>query len=106
MLRREHEWLSLVSYEEHRSGRGIWKLAQTCLEDQRLDRSAVIRDEFVERWHLGTNSGGVEDRTAGVCKVCPVPPNVRAKRATTAGRQARAGENGRSTTGPGLVACR
>ena len=33
-------------------------------------------------------------------------PNVRAKRATTAGRQARAGENVRSTTGPGLVACR
>ena len=31
-------------------------------------------------------------------------PNVRAKRATTAGRQARAGENVRSTTGPGLVA--
>jgi hypothetical protein len=35
-----------------------------------------------------------------------VLPNVRAKRATTAGRQARAGENVRSTTGPGLVACR
>ena len=35
-----------------------------------------------------------------------VMPNVRAKRATAAGRQARAGENVRSTTGPGLVACR
>ena len=35
-----------------------------------------------------------------------VRPNVRAKRTTTAGRQARAGENVRSTTGPGLVACR
>ena len=33
-------------------------------------------------------------------------PNVRAKRATTAGRQARAGENVLRTTGPGLVACR
>ena len=33
-------------------------------------------------------------------------PNVRAKRATTAGRQARAGKNVQSTTGPGLVACR
>jgi len=33
-------------------------------------------------------------------------PNVRAKRATTAGRQARAGENVLGTTGPGLVACR
>ena len=33
-------------------------------------------------------------------------PNVRAKRATTAGRQARAGENVQRTTGPGLVACR
>jgi len=32
--------------------------------------------------------------------------NVRAKRATTAGRQARAGENVPRTTGPGLVACR
>ncbi len=33
-------------------------------------------------------------------------PNVRAKRATTAGRQAWAGENVQRTTGPGLVACR
>ena len=33
-------------------------------------------------------------------------PNVRAKRATTAGRQARACDNVRSTTGQGLVACR
>ena len=35
-----------------------------------------------------------------------VRPNVRDKRATTAGRQARAGENVLRTTGPGLVACR
>ena len=35
-----------------------------------------------------------------------VPPNVRVKRATTAGRQARAGENVPCTAGPGLVACR
>ena len=35
-----------------------------------------------------------------------VMPNVRAKRAVTAGRQARAGENVPRTTGPGLVACR
>ena len=34
------------------------------------------------------------------------PPNVRAKRATTAGRQARAGENVPRTARPGLVACR
>jgi hypothetical protein len=33
-------------------------------------------------------------------------PNVRAKRATTAGRQARATENVHRTCGPGLVACR
>ena len=33
-------------------------------------------------------------------------PNVRAKRAATAGRQARAGENVHRTAGPGLVACR
>ena len=33
-------------------------------------------------------------------------PNVRAKRAPTVGRQARAGENVPRTTGPGLVACR
>ncbi|MCC8991412.1 MAG: hypothetical protein LM514_02210, partial [Streptococcus sp.] len=32
--------------------------------------------------------------------------NVRGKRATTAGRQARAGENVQRTTGPGLVTCR
>ena len=35
-----------------------------------------------------------------------VRPNVQAKRATTAGRQARAGENVPRTTGLGLVACR
>ncbi len=35
-----------------------------------------------------------------------VGPNVRAKRATTAGRQARAGETVPRTAGPGLVACR
>jgi len=33
-------------------------------------------------------------------------PNVRVKRATTAGRQARGGENVPRTAGPGLVACR
>ena len=33
-------------------------------------------------------------------------PNVRAKRATAAGRQARAGENVPRTARPGLVACR
>ena len=35
-----------------------------------------------------------------------VMPNVRAKRVTTAGRQARAGENVPRTARPGLVACR
>ena len=35
-----------------------------------------------------------------------VLPNVRAKRATTAGRQARAGENVPRTARPGLLACR
>ena len=35
-----------------------------------------------------------------------VTPNVRAKRATAAGRQARAGENVPRTARPGLVACR
>jgi len=35
-----------------------------------------------------------------------VTPNGRAKRATTAGRQARAGENVPRTARPGLVACR
>ena len=40
------------------------------------------------------------------CKGVRVKPNVRAKRATTAGRQARAGENVPRTARPGLVACR
>ncbi len=35
-----------------------------------------------------------------------VRPNVRAKRATTAGRQARPQENVHRTLRPGLVACR
>ena len=35
-----------------------------------------------------------------------VKPNVRAKRAPTAGRQARAADNVHRTCGPGLVACR
>ena len=38
--------------------------------------------------------------------VCFALPNVRAKRATTAGCQARAGENVPRTARPGLVACR
>ena len=37
---------------------------------------------------------------------CVKTPNVRAKRSTTAGRQARAGENVPRTARPGLVACR
>ena len=48
------------------------------------------------RAHFLLDSG-----TAGFLK-----PNVRAKRATTAGRQARAGENVPRTARPGLVACR
>ena len=36
----------------------------------------------------------------------PARPNVRAKRETTVGRQARAGENVPRTARPGLVACR
>ena len=40
------------------------------------------------------------------CTASIVMPNVRAKRATTAGRQARAGENVPRTARPGLVACR
>ena len=38
-------------------------------------------------------------------EIC-VKPNVRAKRATTAGRQARPQENVHRTLWPGLVACR
>ena len=37
---------------------------------------------------------------------CGLGPNVRGKRATTAGRQARAGENVQRPARPGLVACR
>ena len=40
------------------------------------------------------------------CTAAFLKPNVRAKRATTAGRQARAGENVPRTARPGLVACR
>ena len=40
------------------------------------------------------------------CTAGPALPNVRAKRATTAGRQARAGENVPRTARPGLAACR
>ena len=39
-------------------------------------------------------------------KACIPMPNVRGNRATTAGRQARAGENVPRTTGRALVACR
>ena len=66
------------------------------------------------------NQHGAEERTTAVGVHCGAGrgarastiidlrkrPNVRAKRATTAGRQARAGENVPRTTGPGLVACR
>ena len=65
--------------------------------------------------HLGQQSSGAKtvDDTALGCSwrlkgpLCVfVMPNVRAKRATTVGRQARAGENAPCATGPGLVACR
>ena len=42
----------------------------------------------------------------GALKAISLMPNVRAKRATTAGRQARTGENVLRTARPGLVACR
>jgi hypothetical protein len=62
-------------------------------------RSAATREA------VGNFRGDVEQREdAGTGSFAG--PNVRAKRATTAGRLARAGENGRRTTGPGLVACR
>ena len=51
-----------------------------------------------ERWVRFISVGAEESLT--------LRPNVRAKRETTAGRQARAGENVQRTTGPGLVACR
>jgi len=43
---------------------------------------------------------------AKVCNSGIVLPNVRAKRATTAGRQRPGGENVQRTTGRALVACR
>ena len=58
-----------------------------------------VHDRKVEQEHeIGKN---FEHGEVGVVK-----PNVRAKRATTAGRQARAGENVPRTASPGLVACR
>ena len=48
----------------------------------------------------------LEERRQRVNKVVDVTPYVRAKRATTAGRQARAGENVPRTARPGQVACR
>ena len=62
----------------------------------------------------GTGSAVLQQPSGGEsllgCVACQVRvnvmPNVRAKRATTAGRQARAGENVPRTARPGLVACR
>ena len=57
-----------------------------------------------------TKAGGIGGRHApempAVCDPKSPRPNVRAKRATAAGRQARAGENVPRTARPGLVACR
>ena len=58
-----------------------------------------------------TGGGGKEQscllRSHPCCdECCSATPNVRAKRAPAAGRQARAGENVPCTTSPGLVACR
>ena len=71
---------------------------------------------------LGARLGSKQRKTAYEChyygaakeldldlhfgRVANVRPNVRAKRATTAGRQARSGENVPRTARPGLVACR
>jgi len=68
-------------------------LARRADETQRLQKEELTqrREVLLGGWHEKSELAS---------------PNVRAKRATTAGRQARAGENVRSTTGPGLVACR
>jgi hypothetical protein len=87
---------------------------------------------MAQRWEGGTKKGsdatGLGDRGetprrtggAGITRelrttlltlqawriCCPVQPNVRANRAPTVGRQARAGENVPCTARPGLVARR
>ena len=54
----------------------------------------------------GCLAEGALGDTANCATVCSARPNVRAKRATTAGRQARAGKNVHRTSGRALVACR
>jgi len=62
-------------------------------------RSGEQQVADLERVGLAFSAGKVAD-------VHSVTPNVRVKRATAAGRQARAGENVPRTACPGLVACR
>ena len=70
---------------------------------------SIVRRLSCVRWEkfLGISATIFEGEYVLHFEIAPVPaPNVRAKRATTAGRQARAGENVPRTARPGLVACR
>ena len=65
-------------------------------------RSCVVKD----RSKLGYRQHADSPRVHARGRFGIVTPNVGAKRATTVGRQARAGENVPRTARPGLVACR
>ena len=61
----------------------------------------------VKRFHAsGQLQGGRDQQERPQGSGIHVTANVRAKRATAAGRQARAGENVHRTAGSGLVVCR
>ena len=71
-------------------------------EESKLD----VPVPFHEGRAAGQQPGSVAGARGGGTAEARARPNVRAKRATTAGRQARAGENVPRTARPGLVACR
>ena len=80
-------------------------LAWRLLRGKTVAGSSVLKG-LLEWLQLALQVALVFDTASSTEIVATALPNVRAKRATTAGRQARAGENVPRTARPGLVACR
>ena len=75
-------------------------------KDWRTAQDVGVSDDLRKTHRVASRAGRRVEVYLWLPRRGALRPNVRAKRATTAGRQARAGENVPRTTGPGLGACR
>ena len=97
-LHAEAMWQELLACVERRVAAERERCAQIC-RDHAADKHPPFKaheDRYMDGWLDAANE----------CEWAIHGPNVRAKRAATAGRQARAGEDVPRTARPGLVACR